>query len=141
MMKNTYETEKDGIKKDPSALGKTRVESSPDNAVFDREGLLYRLMGDTELVEEIVDDFLNQIPLNLETLKQSLDKKDALQVKKEAHIIKGSAGNVGALVLQELANKIETAGESEDLVKAESYFSEFDTQLEVFKHEMSRLFH
>lgn len=140
-MKNTYETEKDGIKKDPSALGKTRVESSPDNAVFDREGLLYRLMGDTELVEEIVDDFLNQIPLNLETLKQSLDKKDALQVKKEAHIIKGSAGNVGALVLQELANKIETAGESEDLVKAESYFSEFDTQLEVFKHEMSRLFH
>ena len=141
MMKNTYETEKDGIKKDPSALGKTRVESSPDNAVFDREGLLYRLMGDTELVEEIVDDFLNQIPLNLEALKQSLDKKDALQVKKEAHIIKGSAGNVGALVLQELANKIETAGESEDLVKAESYFSEFDTQLEVFKHEMSRLFH
>ena len=140
MMEKEQNTEKEGIEKAPSAVGETWEDPSSDNAVFDREGLLYRLMGDKELVEEIVGDFLNQIPLNLEALKQSLDKKDALQVKREAHIIKGSAGNVGALALQELAEKIETAGESEDLVKAESYFTEFDAQLEVFKNELDRLF-
>ena len=139
-MKKEQNIEKNGIEKDPSAVGETWEQSSPDNAVFDREGLLYRLMGDKELVEEIVDDFLNQIPVNLEALKQSLNRKDAIQVAREAHIIKGSAGNVGALALQEIAIKIETAGESDDLAKAALYFSELDTQLEVFKNELDRLF-
>ena len=139
-MKNEQEKEKNRIKEDPSLLGESGEGPSPDKVVFDRDGLLYRLMGDNELVEEIADDFLNQIPINMEALKKSLDKKDALQVKREAHIIKGSAGNVGALVLQDIAKKIEVAGEWEDLNKAESYFMQFTSQLEVFKNELDRLF-
>lgn len=139
-MKNEQEKEKNRIKEDPSLLGESGEGPSPDKVVFDRDGLLYRLMGDNELVEEIADDFLNQIPINVEALKKSLDKKDALQVKREAHIIKGSAGNVGALVLQDIAKKIEVAGEWEDLNKAESYFMQFTSQLEVFKNELDRLF-
>jgi HPt (histidine-containing phosphotransfer) domain-containing protein len=140
IMKNQKETEKNRIKKDPSSLDESGEDPSPNKSVFDRDGLLYRLMGDNELVEEIADDFLNQIPINMEALKKSLDKKDALQVKREAHIIKGSAGNVGALVLQDIAKKIESAGESEDLNRAESYFMQFLAELEVFKNELDRLF-
>jgi HPt (histidine-containing phosphotransfer) domain-containing protein len=139
-MKNQIQTENDVSKKEHSMPNGIRDDSSASNAVFDWDGLLYRLMGDEELAEEIVDDFLKQIPINLASLKQSLDKQDALLVKREAHIIKGSTGNIGAVVLHEIAEKIETAGGSEDLITAELFFTEFDAQLEVFKNELDRLF-
>jgi HPt (histidine-containing phosphotransfer) domain-containing protein len=125
---------------DQTVNDESENELSSDRSVFDLDGLLYRLMGDKELAEEIVDDFLSQIPMNLDSLKQSLDKKDVLMVKREAHIIKGAAGNVGAIVLQEIAEKIETAGSSEDLVKARLHLIEFNTQLEILKTELDRLF-
>jgi HPt (histidine-containing phosphotransfer) domain-containing protein len=139
-MKNEYQTEKDGIKKEPSKSNESGGDTSLGKAVFDWDGLVYRLMGDEALAEEIVDDFLKQIPINLEALKQSLGNKDAFLVKRESHVIKGSAGNIGAVVLQEIAEKIEKAGDSEDLIKAELYITEFDAQLDVFKKELDRLF-
>ena len=139
-MKNRHETEKQGIETESSTSGQTSNGLSSKRTVFDWDGLLYRLMGDEELAEEIAHDFLNQININLASLKQSLDKKDGLMVKKEAHIIKGSAGNVGAVVLQEIAEKIETVGSSGDLAKARLHFTEFNIQLEVLKNEFDRLF-
>lgn len=139
-MKNGHETEKDGIDTEPSISGQTANCLSSKHTVFDWDGLLYRLMGDEELAEEIVDDFLNQIHINLDSLKQSLDKHNGILVKKEAHIIKGSSGNVGAVVLQEIAEKIETAGSSGDLVKAQLHYTEFNIELKVLKNEFDRLF-
>jgi HPt (histidine-containing phosphotransfer) domain-containing protein len=139
-MKNEHQTGKDGIKKEPSMPNKSEDDASSGNAVFDWDGLVYRLMGDEALAEEIIGDFLKQIPINLDALKQSLDKNDALQVKREAHVIKGSAGNIGADVLQEIAEKIENAGDSEDLIKAKLFITEFDAQLEIFKKELDRRF-
>lgn len=141
MMKNEHVTEKDVNKQDRIVAGDIRGNSSSGTAVFDWAGLLYRLMGDEELAEEIVGDFLNQIPFNMDALRQSLDKKEGLMIKKEAHIIKGAAGNVGALVLQEIAGKIEQAGESGKMARAQLYFTEFNTQLKALKDELNRLFH
>lgn len=137
IMRNEHKTEKDGIRQEPLTPGKTADDSSPGRAVFDWDALLYRLMGDEALAEEIVGDFLRQIPENLDSLKQALDKKDMVLIKREAHIIKGAAGNVGAVVLQEIAEKIETAG---DLAEAQIYFAEFNTQRMVLQNEYDRLF-
>jgi HPt (histidine-containing phosphotransfer) domain-containing protein len=128
------------MKKELSVTNDTMDGSSSSCRVFDWDGLLYRLMGDEELSKEIVDDFLHQVPLNLDALKQSLDKKDELLIKREAHIIKGAAGNVGAVVLQEIAEKIETSGRSGDMVKAQLLLTEFNTQLDVLKNELDRRF-
>ena len=89
--------------------------------IFNWDGLLHRLMGDEDFAKEIVDDFLKQIPDNLIAVKKALNKKDLLLVQREAHIIKGASGNVGALALQEIAEQIEIAGEEKDLVKAGSF--------------------
>lgn len=139
-MKNEHETDNYRIKKEPLTPDGVANDLSPSRTVFDWDGLLYRLMGDKEFAEEIVHDFLNQIHLNLDALKQSLDKKDGVQVKKVAHIIKGASGNVGAVALQEIAEKIETAGSSGDLAKAQLHFTEFNNQIVVFKNELERRF-
>jgi len=104
------------------------------DSIFDWDGLLQRLMGDEDFAKEIIDDFLKQIPDNLIALKNALNKKDLLLVKREAHIIKGASGNVGALALQKIAEQIEISGEEKNFVKIRSFVEELDTQLKVLKN-------
>ncbi|MFZ0484022.1 MAG: Hpt domain-containing protein [Desulfobacterales bacterium] len=104
------------------------------DSIFDWDGLLQRLMGDEDFAKEIIDDFLKQIPDNLFALKNALNNKDLLLVKREAHIIKGASGNVGALALQKIAEQVEIFGEEKDFVEIRSLVEELDTQLEVLKN-------
>ena len=55
-----------------------------------------------------------------------MSKKELRLVQREAHIIKGASGNVGALTFQETAEQIEIASEAKDLVKAESFVAKRD---------------
>jgi HPt (histidine-containing phosphotransfer) domain-containing protein len=114
------------------------IQIGSTDSIFDWDGLLDRLMGDEDFAKEIIDDFLKQIPDNLFALKNALNKKDLLLVKREAHIIKGASGNVGALVLQKIAEQIEISGEEKDLVKAESFVEELDTQWKVLKYILAQ---
>ena len=110
------------------------ISSELKDSIFDWDGLLHRLMGDEDLAKEIIDDYLKQIPLNFNAVKEALNKQDVLLIKREAHMIKGASGNVGALALQKIAEQIEIAGEEKDLVKAGLFVSKLDEQLEVLKN-------
>ena len=115
------------------------MSSGLTHSIFDWDGLLHRLMGDEDLAKEIIDDFLKQMPDNLFAVKKALDNEDLPLVQREAHIIKGASGNVGALTLQEIAEQIEIAGEEKDLVKAGSFVAELGTQLEMLKIKLTQL--
>ena len=114
------------------------MSSELTDSIFDWKGLLHRLMGDEDLAKEIIDDFLKQIPDNLLAVKRAMNNKDLFLVQREAHVIKGAAGNVGALTLQEIAEQIEIASEAKDLVKVESFIEKLDTQLEILKNRMTQ---
>jgi len=107
------------------------------DSIFDRDGLLDRLMGDEDFAKEIIDDFMKQIPDNLFALKNALNKEDLPLVKREAHVIKGASGNVGALALQKIAEQIEISGEEKNFVKIRSFVEELDTQLKVLKNKLA----
>jgi len=108
------------------------------DSIFDWDGLLHRLMGDEDLAIEIIDDFLKQMPDKLFAVKKALDNEDLPLVQREAHIIKGASGNVGALTMQEIAEQIEIAGKEKDLVRAGSFVAELDRQLEILKIKLSQ---
>jgi two-component system sensor histidine kinase/response regulator len=114
------------------------MSSGLTDSIFDWDGLLHRLMGDEDLAKEIIDDFLKQIPFNFNAVKEALNKQDVILIKREAHIIKGASGNVGALALQKIAEQIEMAGEEEDLVRAGLFVSKLDEQLEILKNRLTQ---
>ncbi len=64
--------------------------------------------GEPDLVVELVSLFLRDTPERL----RALDDRplDAAQVTRVAHAVKGSAGNLGASHLQDLAGQLEQAG-------------------------------
>ena len=109
------------------------ISSELKDSIFDWDGLLHRLMGDEDLAKEIIDDFLKQIPLNFNAVKEALNKQDVLLIKREAHMIKGASGNVGALALQKIAEQIEIASEEKDLIRAGFFVSKLDEQYEILK--------
>jgi len=131
--------EKKEMKQRESSTFDEKIMSSMlTDTIFDWDGLLHRLMGDEDLAKEIINDFLKQIPGNLLVVKEALNNEDLSLVQREAHIIKGASGNVGALTLQGIAEQIEIAGEEKDLVKAGSFVAELDTQLEILKNKLTQ---
>jgi signal transduction histidine kinase/DNA-binding response OmpR family regulator/HPt (histidine-containing phosphotransfer) domain-containing protein len=108
-------------------------------AVFDKQALLDRVMGDEELARELVEVFLEDTPQQLDTLRDALLAGDAAIVRRQAHTIKGSAGNVSAIGLQQAALQLEQACRSEDLQGADSLLSTLDEQLEHLRASLVQI--
>ena len=117
----------------PSTFDENIISSELTDSIFDWDGLLHRLMGDKDLAKEIIDDYLKQIPFNFNAVKEALNKQDVLLIKREAHMIKGASGNVGALALQKIAEQIEIASDEKDLIRAGLFVSKLDEQYEILK--------
>lgn len=88
--------------------------------VFDRHSVLDRLMGDEELLKEVVDLYLEETPPQIAELNRALDVGDAALVARMGHALKGNAASLAAEVLQAAAQQMEMAGKAEDLNLARS---------------------
>ena len=52
--------------------------------------------------------FMQDTPLRIAEMEESLKSGDAIRFKRAAHSIKGSSANIGALELREVAGRIES---------------------------------
>ncbi|MCY2989901.1 MAG: PAS domain S-box protein [Planctomycetota bacterium] len=101
--------------------------SEPDLPVFDRAGMIARLM-DEELAELVVARFLESAPQQLAALQKSLKNGDAAGAQLCAHSLRGAASNVGGECLQRLTFQIEQAAHTGDLRIADGHLAELETQ-------------
>jgi PAS domain S-box-containing protein len=86
------------------------TEGESPKAVFDGEALLGRLMGDRLLAGTILKGFLEDVPSQLNNLRQRLAEADAPGTRLQAHALKGAAAAVAAESLHALALAMERAG-------------------------------
>jgi HPt (histidine-containing phosphotransfer) domain-containing protein len=91
----------------------------PDQIVIDPqmiESLRALNPGDNdEFLREIVGIFLEDTPLRMVELDDSLAAGDRVKFTRAAHSIKGSAANLGAVQLRAAAEKLEHASRQADL--------------------------
>jgi PAS domain S-box-containing protein len=88
----------------------------PPDEIWDRAALADRLGGDLSALRKIVAAFLDDIPRQMQILKQALDEGDCDTAARQAHTVKGAAANVGGIVSSRIAadlEKIVRAGERE----------------------------
>ena len=74
--------------------------------VFDYEDFLERIDGDTVLLKEVLEIFLEDTPGLLADLDAGIKSKDMDAVERAAHSLKGSAANISAKRLQELTHQL-----------------------------------
>ncbi len=77
--------------------------------VLDKSVLMSSFGDDVEFIKEILELFRTTTPEIIESLKKAADEGDLEIVRKCAHSIKGSAGNIGAEALLESMRDIEAA--------------------------------
>jgi len=87
---------------------------SSELPVLDRSVLMSSLGDDLEIIEEILELFRTITPEILESLEKAADEGDLETVRKSAHSLKGSTGNIGAKAMQESIRNIEAACADKD---------------------------
>jgi len=106
---------------------------------IDREVALARVGGDTPLLKEIAQLFLEDYPKVLAELRIALGKGDAKAVERTAHGLKGSVANFGARTAVDAASRIEGMGHDRQLTDAPAVLHALEAALAALKPELEAL--
>jgi two-component system, sensor histidine kinase and response regulator len=121
----------------PAGVGDVRppTDQSParTEAVFNREELLARLMGDQGLASKVIAGFLNDAPRQLLALKHKLEKGDADGARVQAHTLKGAAATVSAEALRALCVEVQKAAAAKALHRALALLPRMQEQFELLQ--------
>lgn len=102
----------------------TELRSVLDSAMLDQ--LRESVGDDPEFLAELVDEFLQDAPVQLESLRGAATSGAAADAGRAAHTLKGNSRTFGAMQLASLCQQAETAAGSGDLAAVLSRLDEID---------------
>ncbi len=123
--------------KQPNGLNQENT-SLVEDSLFDESALLERLSGDEELMRTILTAFVEDVGAQIQKLKDLFETTDLVAIKRQAHSIKGAAGNAGAMALYEMALKIENYMKDGDSDKAYESFNGLTNEFELVVHLLEK---
>ena len=106
--------------------------------IFDKAGMLQRLMDDLPLAKMICESFCQDIPRQIEQLKQQLTEGDIATATRQIHTIKGASANVGGEALRALAVEMENLGHTGDLDALNARMDFFLDETNLLIQELGR---
>ena len=82
-----------------------------DRLIFDRDAFLERIMNDEQLASTLIKAFVADIPEQLSLLESAVAENQIEKVMQQAHKIKGTTANLGAINVHLVAKDMESAAE------------------------------
>ena len=107
--------------------------------VWDRAGLLSRLMGDTDLAEKVMKIFLEQTPGQILDIKNALETNDLQCVELLSHSIKGACANIGAERLQAVALQMEKEARAGEAAHVTSHVDTLQHEFEQLENTVRKI--
>lgn len=104
----------------PAEPGLTLLDN--ENVDSDRLTMLLRT-GGLKMVAELIDIYLDQMPVRLDLLREAIETGDVKAVRSVAHTIKGSSANLGLPEVTSASANLEDVGRREDLKKADRFLN------------------
>jgi len=101
--------------------------------VFDRDDLMRRIGCDEDVLEDILQGFIDDYTVHLEKLQQALFDRNNDSTYRLVHLMKGAAANMSANPLRELVSKMETLLQKGDLSQAASLLQQIRKEFDEFK--------
>lgn len=100
---------------------------------------LKQLAGDVDLLQEIVEIFLDMIPAQLDELDRLIAAGDAAEVANQAHNIQGGAANFCAEQFETAASALEKLAKSGSLEEAQVLLARLRTEFRSLHDRLSTL--
>ncbi|HXG35244.1 MAG TPA: response regulator [Bryobacteraceae bacterium] len=118
----------------PATTGQSSAPAGvPASVVFDKAGVLARLMHDEELARKVTQAFLDDTPRQIEALRQYLQSGDLIRLERQAHSIKGASASVGGEALRVAAWELERAAKAGDLGAAKTCLPKLEQEFDRLK--------
>ena len=92
-----------------------------------------------EFLREIAGIFLEDTPLRIAELDQSLGAGDTTKFTRAAHSIKGSSANLGANAVRAVAEKLEHQSRTAGLAGLDGFIGELKSEFTRAQTELSKL--
>lgn len=108
----------------------------PDKTILDLTRLEEAFEDDTDGIAELLDMALETGAKHRRVLREGIAANDADVVRKAAHGIKGSAGNMGATRVMELAAELEARARAGDLTGASASVDAIDAAYDAVAGEV-----
>jgi HPt (histidine-containing phosphotransfer) domain-containing protein len=105
----------------------------------DKEALLDRLGGDSQLLGELIEIYLSQSPSLLAAAQRALQEKNGQELARVAHAIKGCAANFLARAALETAGRLEAFAEAGDFSRAQETIDALKGEMEHLGSALSAL--
>jgi CheY-like chemotaxis protein/HPt (histidine-containing phosphotransfer) domain-containing protein len=125
---------------EPAAAAPERAEPAaepqPETPVFDRPGMLARVMNDEDLARAVAVGFLEDMPRQIDALRSYLAAGDVEGAVRQAHTIKGASANVGGESLRAVAFEMEQAAGAGDLADVVARLPELDARFARLREAM-----
>lgn len=110
-----------------------------ENSFFSLEKALEQVVGDREMLKEVIDIYRQEYPKQLEEIQRAIERKDAEAIRLVAHTIKGAVANFGAKPAFETALALENIGKSKELSNAGNVFNKLTAELKRLDEEFKKI--
>jgi HPt (histidine-containing phosphotransfer) domain-containing protein len=107
------------------------------NGPLDLSALLARVENDLDLLQEMIELFLDSSPLLLAEIDTGIAHRDSQTVERAAHALKGAMQNMGATNAAQAAAKLEYAGRAGELAEADAMLSGLKHQYDILVSALS----
>ena len=95
-----------------------------NNAPMDSSVLLAQVGGSAATAVLVLEEFISQTPLDIQSIESTLGSGDIVAAGKVAHSLKGSSGVFGAHALRQIAADLEMACRGNEPEKANELFAQ-----------------
>lgn len=107
--------------------------------IMDFESFLDEMDNDYEVVNLVVNEFINSLDTQIFDMDLLLKSKNYTVLSREAHSIKGGARNLMAYRLEESAKNLEESVISQDPILISNNISRVIEEVEVFKNYINTM--
>jgi CheY-like chemotaxis protein len=114
------------------------AEPGPDE-VFNQAEALERVEGDHDMLRQLAEVFLDSCPGQLAGLQDAIARRDAPEVQRAAHALKGAASTLGARAAAAAALRLEAIGRAGDFDGAEAAYTALEEAVDRLRAALAAL--
>jgi PAS domain S-box-containing protein len=113
--------------------------TTPEARVLDAAGLLERVEGDRDLLEDLVRLFAQECPASMAAIRQAQEARDAPLLERLAHTLKGASANLGAHRVFASASELEARAHIADWKNTGEAVGNLDREVQRLLPELESL--
>ena len=94
--------------------------------------------GNPDLLQRVIRIYLEDSLRLLQELREARTQGDEARMKRQAHTLKSSSANVGALRLSSLCKELETVAPEHTLVRVQELISQIESEYQIVQTELNQ---